>query len=277
MCVVFVRCETWWIFSSCFPRGVVWLTEARSYFMWLSPNCISGPGLSVSQQDKGIFPNPLLLALFCAVTEYNDHHHIQWILLAFFSGFCQCGGQLCGSRSTHWFCRGLISELTLGEKNLYCGELSSLNAIMRQLSNVHYHQSLTRSHLAELFQAAARCFFARNWQRLREWRPLRNNCCWLKVDKEWGLEAWRKNAVSEGSARSNVGKDFWGGPFVSAKEQFSPSSLQTLSDNSGGMTGQCRLVVLVLLSFLLHGYMQYKMATVQFIWFYFKAAKELTC
>lgn len=39
--------------------------------------------LSVSQQDKGIFRGSILLALFCAVTEYDDHHRIQWILLAF--------------------------------------------------------------------------------------------------------------------------------------------------------------------------------------------------
>lgn len=33
-----------WIFFSCFPRRWLWLTEPRSYFMCLTPNCISGPG-----------------------------------------------------------------------------------------------------------------------------------------------------------------------------------------------------------------------------------------
>lgn len=104
-----------WIFFSCFPRRWLWLTEPRSYFMCLTPNCISGPGLSVSQQDKAILPCPILLALFCTVTEYNGHHWILWILLALSSGFCQCARQLCGSRSTLCFCCGLIFELSLGE------------------------------------------------------------------------------------------------------------------------------------------------------------------
>lgn len=43
--------------------------------------------LSVSEQDNRIFLGPILLTLFCAVTEYNDHHHIQWILLAFSQKF----------------------------------------------------------------------------------------------------------------------------------------------------------------------------------------------
>lgn len=132
----------WWIFSSCFPRRWVWLTEPRSYFTCLPPNCISGASpsplsLSVSQQDKEIFLSPILLTLFCAVTEYNGHHHIQWILLTFSLRILSaCATALWEHKYTLFLVWSDIWTGLLDNSCWYCGVLSSLNAIMKQLSSL---------------------------------------------------------------------------------------------------------------------------------------------
>lgn len=135
VCVcVCLRCEIWWIFSSCFSGGVVWLTEPQSYLMCPPQNCITrqvcySTSCLALNKIRGYFVAQY--CLLCSVLSlnmlYNDHHQFQWILLGISQKSVNVDDIFVGV--------GVHAVFLLWSNIWHC----SLNANMRQLSDIAGH------------------------------------------------------------------------------------------------------------------------------------------